>query len=108
MLRELPDRLVDAAALAALPERRARGQRWPVVDIDLLTAEVLSGGLQSALDVVDPEPLLADHALWSSPNALITPHIGGNASAWAPAPADPGLHRQVSNSSATPCRSSTG
>jgi phosphoglycerate dehydrogenase-like enzyme len=55
-----------------------------VVDTDALTAEVLSGRLHCALDVVDPEPLPSDHPLWRSENALITPHIGGNASAFEP------------------------
>ena len=27
--------------------------------------------------MTDPEPLPADHPLWSAPNALITPHISG-------------------------------
>jgi phosphoglycerate dehydrogenase-like enzyme len=58
--------------------------RGPVVDTEALTAEVLSGRLHCALDVVDPEPLPSDHPLWTSENALITPHIGGNASAFEP------------------------
>jgi phosphoglycerate dehydrogenase-like enzyme len=29
----------------------------------------------AGLDVADPEPLPADHPLWSMPNALITPHV---------------------------------
>ena len=28
----------------------------------------------AALDVTDPEPLPADHPLWSEPRCLITPH----------------------------------
>ena len=43
-----------------------------------------SGRLQCAIDVVDPEPLPAGHPLWSADNALITPHVGGNASAFEP------------------------
>jgi len=30
--------------------------------------------------VTDPEPLPADHPLWTLPNVLITPHVGG----WVP------------------------
>jgi phosphoglycerate dehydrogenase-like enzyme len=29
------------------------------------------------LDPTDPEPLPADHPLWSAPNALITMHLSG-------------------------------
>ena len=79
-------RLVNATVLAALPDGAlvVNVGRGPVVDTAALTTEVLSGRLHCALDVVDPEPLPADHPLWSSPNALITPHIGGNASAFEP------------------------
>lgn len=79
-------RLVDASVLAALPDGAlvVNVGRGPVVDTEALTAEVLSGRLHCALDVVDPEPLPADHPLWTSANALITPHIGGNASAFEP------------------------
>ena len=31
----------------------------------------------AGVDVTDPEPLPADHALWKFPNAVITPHIAG-------------------------------
>jgi phosphoglycerate dehydrogenase-like enzyme len=85
-LNEHTHRLVDATVLAALPDGAlvVNVGRGPVVDTAALTAEVLSGRLHCALDVLDPEPLPADHPLWSSPNALITPHIGGNASAFEP------------------------
>lgn len=32
----------------------------------------------AALDVTDPEPLPADHPLWSLSNAYITPHVSGH------------------------------
>jgi phosphoglycerate dehydrogenase-like enzyme len=52
----------------------ARGKH--VVTDDLVWA--LSNGVigGAALDVTDPEPLAADHPLWSLPNCLITPHVG--------------------------------
>jgi phosphoglycerate dehydrogenase-like enzyme len=34
--------------------------------------------------VFDPEPIPADHPLWESENALISPHLGGNTSAFYP------------------------
>ncbi len=52
----------------------ARGKH--VVTDDLvwaLTNRVIGG---AALDVTDPEPLPADHPLWSLENCLITPHVG--------------------------------
>ncbi|GAA2012436.1 2-hydroxyacid dehydrogenase [Brevibacterium samyangense] len=80
------EKLVDAEFLAALPDGAllvnvARGK---VVDTDALVAELESGRLRAALDVVDPEPLPADHPLWSAPNTLITPHVGGNTEAFEP------------------------
>ncbi|OCF73346.1 oxidoreductase [Kwoniella mangroviensis CBS 8886] len=32
----------------------------------------------AAIDVTDPEPLPANHPLWSHPKLIITPHISGN------------------------------
>jgi len=41
-----------------------------------------TGRIRAALDVTDPEPLPADHALWKEPNVLITPHIAGTVARW--------------------------
>ncbi len=78
--------IVDAAALARLPDRAlvvnvARGR---LVDTHALLAETGSGRLRAALDVTDPEPLPADHPLWRVPDVLISPHVGGASSAFAP------------------------
>jgi phosphoglycerate dehydrogenase-like enzyme len=85
-LNEQTHQLIGEEVLAALPDGAlvVNVGRGPVVDTAALTKEVLSGRLQCALDVVDPEPLPQDHPLWSTPNALITPHVGGNASAFQP------------------------
>ena len=58
--------------------------RGPVVDTEALLAECSSGRLRAALDVTDPEPLPVDHPLWRAPGVLISPHVGGNTSAFLP------------------------
>lgn len=78
--------LVDAAFLArmrrgALLVNVARG---PVVVTDDLVAALHDGQVVAALDVTDPEPLPADHPLWHAPGVLISPHVGGNSSAFEP------------------------
>lgn len=71
--------MVDAAFLAAMPDGAVlvNAARGPVVDTDALVAELSSGRLRAALDVTDPEPLPADHPLWTAPGLLLTPHVGG-------------------------------
>ena len=71
--------LVDAGFLSrmrkgALLVNVARG---PVVVTDDLVDALRSGHVRAALDVTDPEPLPQGHPLWSAPNVLITPHVGG-------------------------------
>lgn len=58
--------------------------RGPVVDTDALVAAVASRRIRAALDVTDPEPLPPGHPLWSLPDVLISPHVGGNTSAFLP------------------------
>ncbi|MEV0157934.1 2-hydroxyacid dehydrogenase [Micromonospora sp. NPDC050686] len=58
--------------------------RGRVVDTEALLAELNAGRLHAALDVTEPEPLPADHPLWSAPNVLISPHVGGLTAALAP------------------------
>jgi phosphoglycerate dehydrogenase-like enzyme len=54
----------------------ARGR---IINTDALIAALKEGRLAgAALDVTDPEPLPAGHALWSAPNVLITPHIAAD------------------------------
>jgi phosphoglycerate dehydrogenase-like enzyme len=71
---EMLGRLKDGALLVNV----ARGA---VVDTEALLAELQSRRIHAALDVVDPEPLPADHPLWRAPQVLIAPHVGGNSSA---------------------------
>jgi glyoxylate/hydroxypyruvate reductase A len=50
--------------------------RGPQLDQAALIEALDSGRLAAAmLDVTDPEPLPQDHALWSHPKVMITPHI---------------------------------
>ena len=43
-----------------------------------MTVQSLSNKLWgAALDVTNPEPLPADHPLWSNPKCMITPHTSG-------------------------------
>lgn len=85
-LSEATTGLVDAAFLSALPDGAlivniARGK---VADTDAILAEAASGRLRFALDVTDPEPLPAGHALFALPNVLVSPHVGGASTAMTP------------------------
>lgn len=51
----------------------ARGRS--VVTEDLMKALNEQRIAGAALDVVDPEPLPADHPLWRAPNLIISPHV---------------------------------
>lgn len=72
--------LVGAAELAAMRPGAwlinvARGE---VVDQDALVDALRAGRIGGAfLDTTTPEPLPADHPLWSAPNTMITMHLSG-------------------------------
>jgi phosphoglycerate dehydrogenase-like enzyme len=51
----------------------ARGGSVVTADLQKALEEGRLGG--AGLDVVDPEPLPANHPLWKAPNLIITPHI---------------------------------
>ncbi|MCH7629928.1 MAG: D-2-hydroxyacid dehydrogenase [Proteobacteria bacterium] len=54
--------------------------RGSVVDQDALVAALAAQRIGGAfLDVTTPEPLPADHPLWSLPNAHVTMHLSGRA-----------------------------
>ncbi|WP_324613017.1 NAD(P)-dependent oxidoreductase [Agromyces kandeliae] len=70
--------LIGAGELAALPPGAVlvNVARGGLVDTDALVAALGSGRLGGAgLDVTDPEPLPAEHPLWTAPNCLVTPHV---------------------------------
>ncbi|HEY3714583.1 MAG TPA: 2-hydroxyacid dehydrogenase [Jatrophihabitantaceae bacterium] len=71
--------MVGAAFLASMADGAllVNAARGPVVVTDALVAELSSGRLRAALDVTDPEPPPTDHPLWTVPNLLLTPHVGG-------------------------------
>lgn len=52
--------------------------RGSILDTDALVEGLRSGHIAfAAMDVTDPEPLPADHPLWSMENVLISPHYAG-------------------------------
>jgi lactate dehydrogenase-like 2-hydroxyacid dehydrogenase len=71
--------LIDEAALRRMkPEailiNAARGE---IVHTEALVRALREGWIAgAALDVTDPEPMPADHALVALPNCLVVPHIG--------------------------------
>ncbi|MFJ9389622.1 2-hydroxyacid dehydrogenase [Nocardioides sp. NPDC101246] len=75
--RKLLGRMKDGALLVNV----ARGG---VVVTDDLVAELATERIHAAIDVAETEPLPSQSPLWSSPNLLITPHVGGASSAMWP------------------------
>ena len=78
--------VLDDDAFSALPEGAlvVNVGRGPLIDTDALVDHVRRGRLRAALDVTDPEPLPADHPLWSLDGVLISPHVGGATDAMRP------------------------
>jgi phosphoglycerate dehydrogenase-like enzyme len=58
--------------------------RGGVVDTGALLTALEERRICAAIDVTDPEPLPSDHPLWDAPGLLISPHVGGNTSAFLP------------------------
>lgn len=89
--------LVDDAVLEAMRPHAfliniARGG---CVDEAALVRHLRAGSIAGAgLDVFDTEPLPAAHPLWSAPNVIVTPHIGGMSDTYA-AQALPVLERNL-------------
>ncbi|MET8994416.1 2-hydroxyacid dehydrogenase [Amycolatopsis sp. NPDC004169] len=78
--------LIGADELAALPDDAlvVNVGRGTAIDTAALLAETRTGRLRAGLDVVDPEPLPADHPLWTVPGVVITPHIAGGSASFYP------------------------
>lgn len=73
-------KLVDTNFLAAMKTGAllVNVSRGAVVDTDALVKVLGEERIHAALDVTEPEPLPADHPLWSMPGVIITPHLGGD------------------------------
>lgn len=78
-LTEATKGILNAQLFAALPRGASLinlGRGAHLVEADLLAA-LDSGHLsQAVLDVVEPEPLAADHPFWQHPRIWLTPHVG--------------------------------
>jgi phosphoglycerate dehydrogenase-like enzyme len=76
--------LIDDDFLNALPDDAVvvNVSRGKIADTDAVVRQ--AGRIRYATDVTDPEPLPADHPLWSVPGVLISPHVGGMSSAMQP------------------------
>lgn len=69
--------LIGVTELSLMPQGAfvVNVARGPILDSSAVVDALRSGQLGgAALDVTDPEPLPDGHALWRSPNVLITPH----------------------------------
>ena len=85
-LNEESRHLFDAKKLALMKDGAllVNVARGAVVDTDALVAELNSGRILASLDVTDPEPLPKDHPLWRAEGLLISPHVGGETTAFEP------------------------
>lgn len=86
--------ILDEKVLAALHDDAlvVNVGRGPALDTEAALRH--TGRLRFALDVTDPEPLPADHPLWSEPGVIISPHTGGVTDAFRPRMVDL-LRRQL-------------
>ncbi len=73
------DGLVDGEFLEGMKDGAllVNVSRGRVVDTNALLVQLRARRLRAALDVVDPEPLPADHPLWDAPGLVLTAHVGG-------------------------------
>lgn len=70
-------KLLDTRRLALLKDRAVvvSISRGAVIDQAALQKEIASNRLRAVLDVFDNEPLDEASQLWTSPNAIVTPHV---------------------------------
>jgi len=71
--------LIDADALKLMKPTAnlVNISRGPIVDTDALYEALSTGEIRCAgLDVIDPEPIAADHPIVALQNCLVNPHLG--------------------------------
>lgn len=76
------DGMIGASELAAMKSSAVivNVARGTVIDQDALVEALKNRTISAAfLDVTEPEPLPADHPLWTLPNAHLTMHLSGRA-----------------------------
>lgn len=77
--------LIDERVLSAMKSSAhlINVGRGLIVDEEALVAALDAGDIAAAtLDVFSTEPLPADHPLWTTPHAVVTPHMSGDAVGW--------------------------
>ena len=76
--------LFDATRLKAMKSGATlvNVARGAIVNTDALVEVLNAGHISAGLDVTDPEPLPGGHPLWSAKNCVISPHVGGDSTAF--------------------------
>ena len=71
--------MVDAVFLASMKHNAllVNAARGAIVQTTALVGAIRERHIRAALDVTDPEPLPANHALLSEPGVLLTSHLAG-------------------------------
>jgi phosphoglycerate dehydrogenase-like enzyme len=89
-LTEATHGAIGAHELAAMRDGAlyVNAGRGATTDTGALVDALGTGRIRAVLDVVDPEPLPADHPLWTAPGVMISPHSAGDTpaadrAAWA-------------------------
>ncbi|AVH45396.1 D-2-hydroxyacid dehydrogenase [Agrobacterium tumefaciens] len=78
--------IISDAVLSAMPSHAylVNIARGGCVDETALLSHLRSGSIAgAALDVFSVEPLPREHPLWTEPNVIVTPHIGGMSDIYA-------------------------
>ncbi len=72
--------LFGARELAAMADGAlyVNAGRGATTDTDALVAELQRERIRAVLDVVEPEPLPAEHPLWDAPGVIVCPHRAGD------------------------------